>query len=381
MFATIPYYLDLKTVFKRNGYTVQDTDVSITVKKGKDLIAHYDVGLFGAPWLNLWAQDSGIRGVSGFPIGSSKPGARSKQGLLAMSSPKFVCDTLGQDISAIESDCKAIELFSSNLILRQEFHEDGLPKLEPFADLFKLGGVQVRGKHEFMDENDDGVSTIDFLSVDEDGNLVEVPFYYAIDMKRRNQIPKDIPANWFKVIRKLALSHNYDNTTGVLYVSNTIGASYGFPPTAKHLQLGSLDLTIEDWEAKDLPPGNAGASSHPVEVFQDTGATWVELVNEFMSNPSRTTYQQLEKATVVKQAFDDMNKLKEYKMGTNNRSLAGEIRKLMLGQDKCKTYEEYANMIRERVNPKGPEYFLIILFRLKGLVRNTVDGKVYYDKC
>merc|ERR1712088_345207 len=109
--------------------------------------------------------------------------------------------------------------------------------------------------------------------------------------------------------------------------------------------------------------------------------TWVDLVNQFMHSPSRATYQQFERADSVKAAFEDMNKQVEYKMGTNNRTQTGELRRMMLGQERSKTYEEYAKMVRDHVTPKGPDYFLIILFRLKGLVRNTADGRVYYEKC
>lgn len=385
MFANIPFYLDLRTVFRRNGYSVHESETSFVVKRGNEKIASYDMGLFGAPWINLWAQDSGIEGVSGFPIGFSRADAKSKQGKLAEFSPRLIEEQKELDITAAQSDCKAIELFASDEIKRQEFDEEGRPKIEPFAGLYKLGGIQVLGKFEFIEEDEEGgPNTIQFYEVDDDGALVEAPFYYAIDMRRRNKVVKNIPANWLKVIRELALSYNYDSTTGVLYVSNTIGASYGFPPTAKHLQLSRLDLKIEDW---DSPADVAQTGDHPGEPStqqkQDIrdGATWVDLVNQFMNNPTKATYQQFERADSVKAAFEEMNKLAEYKMGTNNRTQTGEIRRMMLGQERSKTYEEYAKMVQEHTTPKGPDYFLIILFRLKGLVRNTADGKVYYDKC
>lgn len=384
MFANIPFYLDLRTVFRRNGYSVHENGTSFVVKKGNEVVARYDMGLFGAPWINLWAQDSGIRGVSGFPIGFSRADARSKQGKLAEFSPRLIEEQRVLDITAAQSDCKAIELFASDEIRKQEVDGEGALMIEPFANLYKLGGIQVLGKFEFIEEDEDGgPNTIQFYEVDEDGASIEAPFYYAIDMRRRNKVVRNIPANWFKVIRELALSYNYDSTTGVLYVSNTIGASYGFPPTAKHLQLGSLSLTIEDWDSPtDPPPGDhPGDTSNQQHQDIRDGATWVDLVNQFMHSPSRATYQQFERADSVKAAFEDMNKQVEYKMGTNNRTQTGELRRMMLGQERSKTYEEYAKMVRDHVTPKGPDYFLIILFRLKGLVRNTADGRVYYEKC
>jgi hypothetical protein len=286
-------------------------------------------------------------------------------------------------LTAVQSDCRALALFASDEIRKQEYDAEGLPKIEPYADLFKLEGVQILGKFEFIEEDDDGVpNTIQFYETDDEGVLVEAPFYYAIDMRRRNKVVKSIPANWLKVIRELALSYNYDSETGVLYVSNTIGAAYGFPPTAKHLQLSSLVLKIEDWDnPQDVPPGDHPGEPSPQQKDIRDGATWVDLVNRFMSFPSKVAYQQFERADSVKAAFEEMNKLAEYKMGTNNRTQTGEIRRMMLGQEKSKTYEEYAEMIREHATPKGPDYYLIILFRLKGLVRNTTDGKIYYDKC
>jgi hypothetical protein len=90
MFANVPCYIDLRTVFRRNGYSVSDVESTFIVKKGNEKIATYDMGLFGAPWINLWAQDSGIEGVSGLPIGFSKADPKSRQGKLAEFSARLL---------------------------------------------------------------------------------------------------------------------------------------------------------------------------------------------------------------------------------------------------------------------------------------------------
>lgn len=380
MFANIPYYIDLRTLFKRNGYSVYEGETSFVLKKGTEKIADFDMGVFGAPWINLWAQDSGIEGVSGFPVGFSRTDAKSKQGRLAEFSPKLISEQVVKDITAVQSDCKAIELFASNQIRKQKFNEEGVPMIEPYPHLFKLEGTRVLGKHEFMEENEAGGYSIQLYDMDDEGTIVEAPFYYAIDMRRRNRIAQCVPGDWMKVIRDMALSYNYDSTKGILYVANTIGASYGFPPTAKHLQLPNLDLKIEDWnvDTQTVRPGEQGQQH--LKIPPGSG-TWADLVNQFMSNPSKVTYHQFERAECVKVAFDERNKLPEYKMGSNNKSQTSEIRKMMLGQENCKTYEEYAKMIQEYTTPKGSDFFLVILFRLKGLVRSTADGRIYYEKC
>jgi len=249
----------------------------------------------------------------------------------------------------------------------------GNPLVEPFTDLFKLYGAVIVNKSDFMEDDDDGVNTIVFCDDGED-----VPFYYAIDMKKRNKVAGDVPAVWLRAIRAQALSYSYDVRTGILYVSNTLGAAYGFPPTAKHLQLAGLDLAIEDWD-DDVPP-----PMDKKKVFTQKPTSnddWMELVENFISEPNRATYQSLVNSDSAKRAYEEMSKLSEFRLGSNKKAQSGELRKMMLGPDRCKTYEDYAEMVKEYTLPKGTAFYLINLYKLRGLVRNTADGKVFFERC
>jgi len=367
MFALLPVYSDLRSVFKQNGYSVREHESFMIIKKGSATLAGLKMGHFNAVFVNQWAQDSGVVGVSGFNIGFDQTGVRTKQGKLAAFSVRLLRESKDSGASLHQLDCKAIALFASNVIVKQVL-VDGRDTVEPFGELFVLEGAPIVKKGDFVCE-DGGSSTIVFYDEDEGP---EQPFYYAIDMKRRNMVSKTISPGWLKAIRDGALSHSYDAERGILYVSNTLGASYGFPPSAKHLQMAKLNL--EEKATKNIV---ALCESVPSLSCAD----WEPLVERFVKSPNRVTYQQLVGADIVKVAFEWMNKLDEYKLGSNKRTQTGEIRKTMLGLEKSKTYEEYAEIVTANTVPKGAAYYLINLCRLHGLVRNAPDGKIYYGTC
>jgi len=114
---------------------------------------------------------------------------------------------------------------------------DGQATVEPYGQLFELRGTPLSRRSEFASEMD-GVYSITFAGC-------VAPFYYAIDMRRRGKVPKDMPPAWMVAVLNGALSFSYNAVEGVLYVSNTLGASYGLPPTARHLQLKKLVHAVQ----------------------------------------------------------------------------------------------------------------------------------------
>ena len=366
MFANVVYYSDCRTVLRRNGYSLQEHGSAFTIKKGVTPVGTYDLGPFSAPFMNSWMAQSGIEGVQGFPVGFNKSDAKRKQGSLSKVSDKFIAEIEAREITPAQADCDAIRIFNSNEVVAVE---DG------FAGLY-IVPIEACPKDDFMEDQ-----AIVFTDTPDE------PFYVAINMRRRKKVVADLPGNWAEALRTQGMSYNYDGTKGVLYVCNTKGASYGFPPTAEHLGLDELDLEIEDWESSPVnnaalqAPANNGAggaqNTAPL-ANMDNNADWIALVRQFIQVPDSYTYTALVSSDAALAAFDEMNKEPVYKMGSNKNKQTGTLRLAMLGEAKKKTYLEYARLVEETASPKSDDFLLVLMFRMRGLIRQGTDGSVYF---
>jgi hypothetical protein len=372
MFANVVYYSDCRTVLRRNGYSLQEHGSAFTIRKGATLVGTFDLGPFSAPFVNSWMAQSGIEGVQGFPVGFNKSDARRKQGSLSRVSDKFIAEIEARAITPAQADCDAIRIFNSNEVVAVENGFDGLYVVP----------IEACPKDDFMEDQ-----AIVFT------DTPDVPFYIAINMRRRRRVVASLPGNWAEALRTQGMSYNYDSTTGVLYVCNTKGASYGFPPSAEHLGLAALDLEIEDWEsvpfnnnALQALANNAagGAFAHFVHNNNAPAANvagnadWTALVRQFIQAPDSYTYSALVTSESARDAFTGMNKEPEYKMGSNKNKQTGILRLAMLGEAKKKTYLEYARLLEETARPASDDFLLVLMFRMRGLLRQGTDGSVYF---
>merc|ERR1719422_7230 len=103
---------------------------------------------------------------------------------------------------------------------------------------------------------------------------------------------------------------------------------------------------------------------------------WLDLITDFMESPSRLTYRNLALSKSAMDQFAVTNSLVEYKMGSNKHKLTSVIRRTMLGVELSTTYERYARIIRSFVL-KTPAHWLVMIFRLRGLVREVEVGSDY----
>lgn len=368
MFANIPYYTDAKTVLVRNHYKVIDSVDGFSIKKGNEDLGTFNFGPFSAPFLNVWVADSGLDGVAGFPVFFNRTDARRKQGALAACSPKLKEEQKANFFTAAQSDARAIELFRSDKVVRNVRDEKGV------QELFIHEHCEVYPMMDFLSEDENGEGQ--FVDFSDEGN--EVPFYYAISMRRRGKPLASVPALWAKKIDADGLTWAYQD--GVLYVSNTIGASYGLPPAPAHLRLKNLALSVDDWEnipsqtesvAEETEKKTIGPKEKTAPA--STAGGWEELLEQFFAEPCEETYKIVMSSTEANLAFLSAKDTARYKMGSNKNSQSGAIRKKILGESNAVTFEEYSKIISDTAMPCDNTGKLVLLNRLKGLIRINGD--------
>lgn len=370
MFPTLAYYTDASTVLVKNGFQLESSMSGFTLKKGCTTMGTFSLGVFSACFLNKWIEDSGIDGISGFPVGFSKTEAKTRQGALARMSEAFNTHAAELGMTPAQADFKAVEKFLSMEVTNQG--KEGL---------FIFPEAEVLSKDDFVDEDEEGRVKVVFA--DED----DVPFYFAINMKKRGKIPAKLPGPWMAAIDREGLSHNY--AEGVLYVSNTVGAAMGLPPAPAHLGVAKLELTLEDWDATEITPkaqspvsilsSQVQALDTPARGLDDTDCETKEalaLAQQFLDSPGRATYNLMMQSASVSNTFLRYNKKPEYKMGSNKNMQTSAIRENMLGITRAKTFADYARLVLNVAAPKTTMGVMVLLMRLNGLLRG--EEEVYF---
>jgi hypothetical protein len=195
-----------------------------------------------------------------------------------------------------------------------------------------------------------------------------MPFHYAaIQPQWRETCMAGMTDEWLKTMH------------GTRLYSGGMPASYG-PPSS--LKLVGLGYEIEDQvggpSTAPAPPSNEGAAAAniPAAASQSmaSSAVWKALVRQFRLAPSASTYLALANSEVAMTAFYEMNGEAKYKMGSKKIKQTSIIRYAMLGEGKKKTYQEYAKLVEEVADPKGDDYFLVLIYRMRGLIRQAGDG-------
>jgi len=366
MFPAMPYYTDARTVLAKNGYLLKLQEDGFELVKGGVSVCTYTLGIFSACFLNQWIADSGIEGVSGFPVGFSIVGAKTKQGALARFSNATRALAESLLMTPAQADSKVAALFVSDDISQ-----------EREADLYVFKEAKLLSKNDFVEEDEDGRCHV---AISEPGK--NIPFYHAIDMRRKGKAPDVLPAAWTKAIRDEGLSSKYVN--GVLYVANTQGAAFGLPPAPAHLGLEKLELTLEDWEdvpfvptcankLKIAPENPSPNTTNATYVGTEEGTQAIALVQQFMDFPTQATHELLVTAAAVQNTFLIANKNPAYKMGTNKFAQTSVLRNKFLGEERKASFAAYAAEIRAVASPKTDMGFLVLAMRMKGLVRAHED--------
>lgn len=385
MHSALPYYTDVRTLFRKNEYTLLDTeDGEFALRKKGAELCKMNLGIFGSTFINSWVEHSGIEGVSLLPVGFAKYNAKAKQGALARSSPKLLEELEDRDISLFQSDSLAVQYFLSDEVVKDGKEglyaiDSRILELVPSADFEE----KVDGETKV---NFDGVSDDESDSDEEAGEKQKAPpkvatvapFYYAISMKKKGVARKKLPSYWVSKIKEDGLSWNF--VGGVLYVSNTKGTSYGFPPAPKHIVgLPELDLTIEDWPAVPSfggssvkPPADDERSEASVaDTAQDS--TWIDITRSFYAKPGAETYSAFCLSGDVAFQYGHNKGNPGYKMGSNKVPQLTSVRATCLGAKNAIPWERFAAALKNAANPKDDLGLLMILFKIKGQLVTNED--------
>lgn len=398
MYRSLVYYVDAKTALKAHDYSFRVLDTGFSMFKDGVFFNETRMGAFSAPFLNAWISES-IEGLTLFPVGFGMTHPRESRGELSRYSPRYKEDIATQNVTDAQADVGAVEIFMSNEIVTTG--KQGLFMLDQ-RSIRAISRVDFEdgGKVSFDDDSEDDGST-DSDSADEQSDAgaaaaepkqitpkqpkekIPIPFYYLIAMEKRGKKLETLPRIWKKKIKEDGLSWEF--TDGRLYVSNTKGASYGFPPAPHHVyNLPSLNLSLDHLEAP-LPAAEKKQGSSSAPKFSAAGLSgvaggatdWVLVVEQFMADPCFATFQVFRDSTCVAKAYETHKKDNGYKMGTNNAPMSAVVRKIICGEENAVTWPNFTDLLKSVARPNDTKGLMLLLFKFRLYVAQTTDGTVY----
>jgi len=384
MYSSLIYYTDARTALKANKFSLRTLEDGFSLYKNGEFFSEMHMGAYSAPFLNAWISES-ASGVTLFPVGFDKANPRDMQGKLAQSSARYLDEIQGQNVTQQQADVGAMEIFMSNEIVTDG--DNSIFKINPKS-------VKAIPRHDFEDRH--GVSFDDDSDEDESDSETDdfsaakdelqpkkkkepTPFYYVISMEKKGKKLERLPKIWKKKIEDDGLSWEFED--GLLYVSNTKGASYGLPPAPHHLcGLPKLTICLNDWEGVNTPTERESKkeTDTPRAVRELTGDTeWEKLTVQFMNNPCMSTFKAFRDADAVFQAYEDHKDDSGYKMGSNKQPLSREVRKVIRGEENAITWPEFTDLLDKTARPNDTKGIMILLFKFRLYVAETKDGNVY----
>jgi len=398
MYKSLVYYVDAKSALKAQNFSFRVLDEGFSIYKDGVFFNETKMGVMSAPFLNAWISES-IEGLTLFPVRFGMVHPREVQGQLSNYSAKYKEDISTQNVTDAQADVGAVEIFMSNEIVNTG--KQGLFMLD-HKSISAISRVDFEdgGKVSFDDDSeDDGSSDSDSDEAGDDAatpkkelkqpkEKIPVPFYYVIAMEKRGKKLETLPKIWKKKIKDDGLSWEF--TDGRLYVSNTKGASYGFPPAPHHIyNLPKLNLSLDHWDAPTLAADRrAGStSSAPAAGFNGVHssgagtaygtADWVTVMDQFLGDPCFATYQVFRDSNCIAKAYETHKKDIGYKMGSNNAPMSGTIRKIIRGEENAVTWPQFTELLKSVARPNDIKGLMLILFKFRLYVAQTINGTVY----
>jgi len=388
MYNSLVYYVDARSAFKAKNYSLRFLDNGFSLFKDGVFFNETKMGVFSAPFLNAWVSDS-IEGLLLFSVGFGMVHPRDLRGQLANYSAKYMEEIATLNVTDAQADVGAVEIFMSNEIVTTG--TEGLFMLDS-KSVSAISRVDFEddGKVSF-DEESECDSSSDSDSEDEGAAAAApkkqtkerterkaVPFYYVIAMEKRGKKLDKLPKIWRKKIEADGLSWSFED--GRLYVSNTKGASYGFPPAPHHIyNLPRLNLSLDDWEtplATDRPTRPSAAARSGASAFTGN-EDWVTIVEQFLAEPCYSTFQLFRDSTCVARAHETHKHDLGYKMGSNKNPLHRPVRQLIKGEENAVTWPEFTDLLRSAARPNDTKGLMLFLFKFRLYVAQTTEGKVY----
>jgi hypothetical protein len=400
MFRAIVYYTDVRTALRNNNYslrTLDDGGFSLwrTDGKNKEPFAEMHMGPFSAPFLNAWVI-SVVDGLTLFPVGFDRSNPRDMQGKLAEFSAQYDEESSARNVTSQQADAGAVDIFMSNEVVNTGTNkifkvDPSYVKKAPRSDFDATGEVVFYNEPEDDDDSEDEEeATAPACSVESEPTknpvpegaqaVVPAPFYYVITMEKRNVQLDRLPKIWRAKLKAEGLSWEFED--GLLYVSNTKGASYGFPPAPHHLSgLPVLSLSLDSWNNVAVPNvepvGAVAGAARPAQAELTGDSEWEKIVIQFFENPCMGTFLNIKEADVVKRAFLKHKFDHGYRMGSNHKPMQKAIRDLVMGEEMAKPWSEFAQIVVDTVRPADTKGLMLVMYKLRLNIVQDKEGRVY----
>jgi hypothetical protein len=395
MYQSLVYYVDAKSALKAHNFSfrVLDKGGAFSLFKDGAFFNETKMGVFSAPFLNAWISEC-IEGLTLFPVGFGMVHPKELRGQLSNYSAKYKDEIATHNVTDAQADVGAVDIFMSNEIVKTG--KQGLFMLD-HRSVNPISRVDFEdgGKVSFDDDSEEDDSSDSDSEAEREGatkpkkepkqpkQKTPLPFYYVIAMEKKGKKLEALPKIWRKKIKEDGLSWEF--TDGRLYVSNTKGASYGFPPAPHHIyNLPKLNLTLEYWESPlcraDME--SKAERSAPSVKFSGAGTAsgaddWVMVMDQFLDDPCFATFQIFRDSACIFKAYEAHKNDIGYKMGSNKAPMSGQIRKIICGEESAVTWPEFTDLLRSIARPNDIKGLMLILFKFRLYVAQTTDGKVY----
>lgn len=400
MYPNMVHYSDAKTLFKKSGIILKHPGTGFSLRHKDGLYMEMDMQDFSSTWLNAYIVDNGGEGYQLFPVGFGQGNhPKAFQGALSRYSDRFVLEMEDKKLTPQQADRAAVELFLNDEVVKIDDDReekgvegefslvdhpgDGLFRVDRSVEAINMRDFETRAGQITLDPiTDDEFDDSEEGDEDKDPAPSTKPFYYVIKIEFRGRKMSKLPRVWRKKIIDDGLSWSFAD--GLLYVSNTIGTSYGFPPAPKHI-IGLPRLPLIDLSEWDGPAPSQEKCEESVakptakgrEPVPSTAPAWVHLVEDFLRDPCWTTFENFRDAVEIKIAYNTHKEDSGYKMGTNKTPLAMKVRKLMTGEENAKTWTEFTEILQDTAGPKNDSKgIMILLFKMRLHLQES-QGKVY----
>jgi len=359
MLGSTVYYSDAATVLKENGFAVVPEVFGCTLIKGDREIMKVDQGVFAAPLVNhLMSLDPEMEGISGFPVGFSKVGAKARQGALSGYSDVVKSEVHKAGKNMVQGDQFAMEQYLS--VERTDVKGE-------MPDMF-VSHCRLADKADLMDEDEDGVPCV---------SLPNKVFYLVVDLGSKGAPLKPF---WKRSVERAGCIWRYVQDAGVLAVSNAKAVACGLPPNAIVMGLEPLGLKLSSVTTPSASKAVASSSAkRPVEMrtvkygVKTTGEdgligqeTAYELLDQFIADPCEATHNALFESPAAKKYFLRINT--QLKLGSNKKKATSGVRDKMVGEESSVSWQEYLDFINQEVG-KDRDPVIVIVHRLGGAIR------------
>jgi len=339
------YYTSIPDVLDVRGFHVHHVPrEGVYLSKGQ-VSHHINFGPFDAVFINDMVEKAlGFDHLTGFPVNFDY--GKGHAGRLGNFSSIAAEHFRKLNVTPAQSDPTVVRYFKSDEVVKNDFP----------GSIYIFPGKTLDRLEEFQHISDEGVLTI---------TLPKEPGYWRVDigtMTAGGKKPSTLQL-WESRLAKAKYSYRYLSNIGHLFFSNTKGAKFGLPPTARHMRWEPLNLneTVEPEIVRPVEPDNQ----------------WKQLVEDFRKDPSKFNFERVLKSEITRGAFRYFNRKGHIEVGS--RDIGRKLRERMVGHGRSVTFQEFSEFLESVSFPSGLEYYLCNLVKIGQVLSYDDKGKVYVN--